>query len=216
MTNVERIEDMLSRRLRAETKDAHVAAERSGIMRTLIRGTITQAAYVALLRNLADIYCALEGELDRCADIPALAAVDLTALRRLPRLRQDISALDVTPAAGHSPPQPATRQYVARLHELGERAPDLLLAHAYVRYMGDLSGGLMLKSILAKSLGLEEGVGTTFYDFPLIPDPEAFKREFRAALDATTTGLSSPDALVHEAQLGFALHARLFEELAQL
>ena len=185
-------------------------------MRSLIRGTITRAAYVALLRNLADIYRALEGELDRNAGLPALAAVDLTALRRLPRLLEDISALDPTSAASHPPPRSATCQYVARLHELGERAPDLLLAHAYVRYMGDLSGGQMLKSIVAIGLGLAEGVGTTFYDFPLIPDPESFKRDFRAALDAAATGLSSPDALVQEAQLGFAQHARLFEELAQL
>lgn len=34
----------------------------------------------------------------------------------------------------------ATRKYAERIHEVGQNEPELLVAHAYTRYMGDLSG----------------------------------------------------------------------------
>lgn len=204
----------LSQRLRAETRDAHVLAERSGIMRSLLRGTITRGAYVSLLRNLAVIYGTLEQELDRNAAHPALGGIDLHALRRLDRLERDIAALDVD--APHDAPdaKPATREYSTRLRELGHSSPELLLAHAYVRYMGDLSGGPMLKGTVAKVLGIgAEDDGLAFFAFPRIADPVAFKSSFRDALDAAALAGASPEAIVREAQYGFALHERMFREL---
>ncbi len=205
--------ESLSQRLRAETKDAHVLAERSGIMHSLLRGTITRDAYLALLRNLAEIYRPLEEELDRHAGHPALVGIDLDALRRLGPLERDIAALGGDRADAAPTAQPATRDYAARLRELGDSSPELLLAHAYVRYMGDLSGGLMLKRIVAKTFGLGDDGGLAFYTFPRIDDPVAFKHAFRDALDAAALVVESPDAIVREAQYGFALHERLFREL---
>lgn len=204
----------LSQRLRAETKDAHVLAERSGIMRSLLRGTITRDAYVSLLRNLAGIYRPLEQELDRHAAHPALVGLDLQSLRRLDPLERDIAALNGDAAQNAPADQPATREYSERLRELGRSSPELLLAHAYVRYMGDLSGGPMLKAVVAKALGLsDDGRGLEFFAFPRIADPVAFKQAFRGALDATAGIVLSADAVVREAQYGFALHERLFREL---
>lgn len=183
-------------------------------MRSLLRGTITRSAYVALLRNLAEIYRPLEQEIDRHAAHPALVGIDLDSLRRLGSLERDIAALD--PDAPDEVPasQPATREYAARLREIGRSSPELLLAHAYVRYMGDLSGGLVLRGIVAKTLGICDGdEGLAFYDFPRIPDAVAFKHAFRDALDAAAHVVASPEAIVREAQYGFALHEQLFREL---
>lgn len=206
--------DSLSLSLRAGTKDAHVLAERSGIMRTLLRGTITRGAYVSLLKNLAGIYRPLEQELDRHADHPALVGIDMGALRRLDPLERDIAYLDVDAPSGALAEQPATHEYAARLREIGQSSPELLLAHAYVRYMGDLSGGQMLKGIVAKTLGIgDDSHGLAFYIFARIEDPVAFKQAFRDALDAAAQVVTSPETIVREAQYGFALHERLFREL---
>lgn len=32
------------------------------------------------------------------------------------------------------------QKYVERIHYIGQNEPELLVAHAYTRYMGDLSG----------------------------------------------------------------------------
>ena len=55
--------------------------------------------------------------------------------------------------------------YTARLRKLGESEPAALLAHAYVRYLGDLSGGQFIRRRIAKAYGLSDGAGTAFYEF---------------------------------------------------
>lgn len=67
-----------------------------------------------------------------------------------------------------APPQ-ALSDYTARLQFLAaspsQTAVARLLAHAYVRYLGDLSGGQFVKRQLGKVYGLEDGFGLAFYDF---------------------------------------------------
>jgi heme oxygenase len=59
-------------------------------------------------------------------------------------------------------------EYIQHLQELSEAVdPSPLLAHAYVRYLGDLSGGQVIRRRVAKAYGLEAdgGSGLRFYDF---------------------------------------------------
>lgn len=64
-----------------------------------------------------------------------------------------------------SPPAPYAA-YTSRIQHLSETQPAGLLAHAYVRYLGDLSGGQFIKRRIAKAYGLEDdGRGVTFYEF---------------------------------------------------
>jgi heme oxygenase len=80
-----------------------------------------------------------------------------------------------------------------------------LIAHAYARYLGDLSGGQILKKLLGKSIGLT-APELTFYDFPAIADQRAFKDEFRDALDRAGDEVSDFDAVVEEGAAAFRLN----------
>lgn len=181
-------------------------------MLRLIRGTLSRRGYVALLENLAALYDALEDELARHVDRPALRWLDVNGLRRSSRLAADIDtwrcADDPSPTL-----EPSAREYVRRLHAVAAESPDLLIAHAYVRYLGDLSGGQILQPIVAKMLGASGGRGLAFYDFSAVGDPSALKREFREQLDALDPSLA--DRIVAEAQDAFERHACLFRELEQ-
>ena len=44
-------------------------------------------------------------------------------------------------------PSPRLLDYVNRINQISEEKPELLVAHAYTRYLGDLSGGQILKKI---------------------------------------------------------------------
>jgi heme oxygenase len=202
---------LLSHRLRAETKDLHAAAERSGVMARLLRGELSREMYLDLIENLKELYRALEDELVRNRAHPSLEWMDLGALTRAGRLDADIAGLR-TPADAAAAPRPATREYVERIHTCGREAPQLLIAHAYVRYLGDLSGGQILRSIVSRMLGTAGQDGTSFYEFPEIADVDAFKRRFRANLDATADA-DAAQRIVDEAKNSFILHARLFKEL---
>lgn len=202
----------LTQRLRDETRALHVEAENSAFMAVLLGGRMDRAPYAALLRNLLAIYAALEPALARHAAHPALAPIDLGALARLPSLHEDLAALDDTTHAT-SDLRPASLRYVGRLRELDDGQPELLLAHAYVRYLGDLSGGQLLRGIVARSPGLAPRPVTAFYDFGDAAPAAALAAAFRSGLDRAV--VEDPDAVVEEARLSFIWHRELFDELAR-
>ncbi len=202
----------LAQRLRDETRALHVDAERSPFMSVLLRGRMDRVAYRALLRNLHAIYAALEPALARHAAHPALAPFDFVALARLPPLRDDLAAL-ADPSDGTTDLRPASIRYVERLRELDVAGPELLLAHAYVRYLGDLSGGQLLRDIIARSPGLAPRAGTAFYDFGDATAASELAAAFRSSLDSAV--VADADAVVAEARLAFTWHRQLFDELAE-
>jgi heme oxygenase (biliverdin-producing, ferredoxin) len=204
----------LSDRLRADTRELHTAAERAGIMPALLRGTLERARYTALLRNLHAIYAALEPALVRHAAHAEVAPLVFPALFRQAALAADLAALHGPAWADELPLQPAALRGVARLHELDAQQPALLVAHAYVRSLGDLSGGQMLRTLVARSYGLAGDAGTRFYDFGDAAAVNRHQQLFRAGLAALEADAPRIDALVAEARWAFGLHAELFVELA--
>jgi heme oxygenase len=182
-------------------------------MNRLLRGDMGRVAYVALLRNLLAIYAGLEPALSRHATHPALALLDLAPLARTQSLVDDLAAFggwDVAMTSARI--EPSCQLYVARLAAISSVEPDLLLAQAYVRYLGDLSGGQMLRGIVAKTMQLAPGAGIAFYDFGDASATASLAAGFRDALDAAAV---DDDAIVGEAKRAFEQHYALFEELAR-
>jgi heme oxygenase len=109
----------------------------------------------------------------------------------------------------------STRAYTDRLRELAATSPTHFIAHHYVRYLGDLSGGQMIGRTLSKHYGLGEA-GTSFYRFDRIPDPRAYKIAYRERLDALNLTEDQATTLIDEAQLAFRFNAAVFVELGAL
>jgi heme oxygenase len=214
----------LPERLRLETRDLHALSERSGVMGQLIGGRLGPDGYLALLRNLHAVYAALESALMRHPDEPALAVLGDPRFHREAALDHDLGVLcgpgwpTLLPA-----PAPATTVYVARLRALADTAPVLLAAHAYVRYLGDLHGGQMLKRLVARSLaangaaaagGAPADAAMRFYEFGSDDEVLALRQAFRAGLAGVAVDAVTADRLVAEARWAFEQHVALFNELA--
>ncbi len=206
----------LPERLRLETRDLHTLSERSGVMASLIAGQLSRADYLALMRNLHAIYAALEAALNRHRAEPALHVLGMPALHREAALAGDLDALCGPSWRTTLPLAPATRAYVGRLQGLADKIPLLLVAHAYVRYLGDLHGGQVLQRLVGRHYGLsdEDGAaGTRFYDFGPTPQVLALRQQLRAALGSLPFEGPEQDAVVAEACWAFEQHQRLFAEL---
>lgn len=209
-----RLSTSLAERLKSETRTLHTEAERSVFMGVLLRGQMERAAYCALLRNLHAIYAALEPALTRHAAHPSIAPIFAPSLARTRSIAADLDALHGADWSSALAVQPSGTHYVLRLRQIEADEPELLLAHAYVRYLGDLSGGQMLSRIVAQSLGLPAGKGTAFYDFGDASETTRQTRAFREGLQAVAVGELSVDAIVAEARSAFQRHQALFHELA--
>jgi heme oxygenase len=197
--------------LKTTTASLHRRVERSAFMSRLLRGQLDRAAYSALLHNLHALYAALEDALRAHAATPAVSPVVMPELFRCDALAADLQALGAAPAP---PLARATRQYVARLGAISAADPGLLVAHAYVRYLGDLNGGQALRRVVARSLGLAGDSGTRFYDFGDSTTQQRLEQRFRAGLETAAAQQPQLQALADEAVDAFGRHEQLFEELS--
>ncbi|MEM7677300.1 MAG: biliverdin-producing heme oxygenase [Myxococcota bacterium] len=199
----------LSVRLKEGTKVAHTQAEESPFIRRFFTGQIDRSTYTALLHRLLPIYRALEAPSGRAHIVYDTVDIDLMA--RATAIEDDLTFFGQDPLA--FPPSPSVQRYVERINYAAEHAPHLYLAHAYTRYLGDLSGGQVLKKIVQKTFGLCDGEGVSFYLFPKIPHLHAFKQTFRKGIDALLLSEIQHAEVVDEAVLSFSMNRSIFDEL---
>lgn len=203
--------ETLPDRLKAETRALHTSVERSVLMRALLGSGFDRAAYVALLRALHTIYAALEEALARQAGHPAIAPLRLPGLDRAGALAADLDALHGPGWADTLPSVPEASIYARHLAHLAHAQPERLVAHAYVRYLGDLNGGRVLQRRVAGALQRPDA--TSFYDFGGEDGAARLARDVRAALAGLAP--AHADAVVDEARRAFEMHQRLFDEIAR-
>lgn len=203
----------LRARLKLETRDLHRRAEGSGIMRTLLLGRLDRPAYCLLLRNLREIYAGLETALETHFTHPLLAPIVFRSLFRLGHIENDLRHLHGDNWASELAVKPAAAAYRERLNASSSTRPELLVAHAYVRYLVDLSEGQIVGQLVAEQLRLGDE-GTHFYQFGSTQDVDLLVAHFRSGLDAIPATPGEAEAIVDEAQDGFRRHIELFEQLA--
>lgn len=209
------LRESLAQRLKRETHALHGQAEASVLMSALIAGTIEQGPYVALLRNLQALYGALEVALGRHRCDPRLQFATAQPLLRSARIAQDLETLAHQGSPTDSPLVPAAVAYEQHLNELAAREPLRLIAHAYVRYLGDLYGGQQLARGLRQRFGLHSDAGTRFYEFGSPAEVQALRHAFRAGLDAVQPSPAESDAIADEARAAFQRHIELLEQLSR-
>lgn len=201
----------LATRLKERTATLHQQAESSGFIRAMLQGRASRDGYALFLRCLLPAYRALESGLERQRDDPRLTHLALPALYRSFAIESDLKAL--LGACERWPGVlPAGAAYGARV---ADAAGPRLIAHAYVRYLGDLSGGRILGRVLARAPGLKRE-SLNFYDFPAIADTDRFRHSYRAAIDSAALSPVEEEDVLDEGCAAFEQHIRLSEEVANV
>jgi heme oxygenase len=168
--------------LRDLIKEKHDEAENHPFTKYLLSGKITEKIYAQYLYNQLFIYDALE---KRAAHLFA----GMESLKRYDRIYADLKELDAT----NNLIMISTVAYIEYIQNQ-ELTDDQLMAHIYVRHMGDLFGGQMIKKVVPGS--------GTMYDF-----------ENRSELIQTLRTKLNDD-MAEEANLVFGYAIELFYDLA--
>lgn len=175
--------------LKELTHEAHRNAETQPFVKILFSGKINPELYAAYLKNQHPCYEILEV----CA-MPHGLLNGLVDMRRAPAILEDYLEL-------HDPKQEepkileATERYIKYILSIKDQ-PEKLMAHLYVRHMGDLAGGQMI----AKRV---PGSGK-YYQFE---NPDQLKTAIRERLS---------DDMADEAKVCFKYAEEMFKEMMSL
>jgi heme oxygenase len=191
-----------------------VEAETSTFMSDLLGGRLGVEAYARYTEQLWFVYDALEAGAERLAADPVAGPFIQPELFRRAALERDLAHLRGPDWRSGVSALPATRAYADRVRECAQRWPAGYIAHHYTRYLGDLSGGQIIRDRAEKTWGFErKGDGVRFYVFEEIGNPAAFKRGYRDLLDAVRADDLEKQRIVAECKRAFALNTGVFAAL---
>jgi heme oxygenase len=171
------------------THDAHKNAERQEFVKIMFSGNINPKLYATFLKNQHPCYEILEV----CA-MPHLLLHGLPDIRRAPAILSDFREL-WSEAEGEAKILPTTNRYIEYILSIKDQ-PERLMAHIYVRHMGDLAGGQMI----AKKV---PGAGR-LYKFE---NPEILKMAIRERIN---------DNMADEAKVCFQFATDMFKDMMEL
>lgn len=175
--------------LRELTKELHHEAETTKFAKLLLSGKISKEDYTRYLYQLLAIYSPIEFSAHQQGFFDTLPG-----LPRLNGIYQDFREL--AEPGKHYQLLPATVDYHAYLIKLGNDPEfhHLIKAHMYVRHMGDLNGGQIIKKQVPFTSG-------KFYDFENVD-------QLKVAIRSTLT-----DDLGEEARVAFQWNIKVMREL---
>nr|QUE29474.1 PbsA [Erythrotrichia longistipitata] len=203
----------LANQLREGTTKAHSMAENVTFVKSFLSGVVDKNSYKKLVANLYFVYCAMEEEIINNKNHAAIQPIYFPELNRKESLEEDLEFYYGKNWIEEIEASPATQIYVDRIHQIGKTQPELLVAHAYTRYLGDLSGGQILKKIAQKAMQLSTSEGVAFYNFKEIKDEKEFKNRYRSAINSITLPQEIQEDIISEANISFNLNMKIFQEL---
>ena len=205
----------LAGQLREGTKKSHTMAENTGFVACFLKGVVEKTSYRKLIGDLYFVYKAMEEEIDRLVqeNHPVIKHIGFKELFRRQTLEKDLEFYYGNNWLDQITISESAQSYVNRIRLVANESPELLVGHHYTRYIGDLSGGQILKKIAKKALNLRGDDGLNFYEFKLIEDEKLFKKSYSETLNKLPIDQKIADNIIEEANEAFAYNMKMFREL---
>lgn len=208
--------DAFSTVIRVASHEQHTEAETSTFMSDLLGGRLGVDAYTRYTEQLWFVYRALEDAAAALRDDPVAGPFIRPELLRVAAIERDLAHLLGPQWRSSVVALPATEAYAARVARCAAEWPGGYVAHHYTRYLGDLSGGQIIRDKAERTWGFErKGDGVRFYVFADIANPAAFKRTYRELLDAIAVDDLEKQRIVDECKRAFDYNGAVFRELGE-
>lgn len=173
--------------IREKTSLLHSAAENTGYIKKLVDGTASVEGYAEYILNLERMYRAIEMALDKNENNEIVKPFVTRELYRSELMRKDLKFL-LGDKVDSIKLLASTEAYVAKIEELSEKNPELVVAYAYTRFLADLFGGRTFLSLLSTSYKIS-GEGLNYYNFPEITDLRGYVMKYHNML----AGINLPE-----------------------
>jgi len=146
------------------TKENHTRAEKCLFVKKLLKKQLSLYQYYVYLSNQAVMYWFLESYASEHGIFDGIEE-----MKRSSHMLDDLKNMEREYGFHHPLHTPTTEQYISYIRAIASDK-EKLLAHVYVRHLGDLSGGQIIKRFVPVAY-------TKHYDFD--GDPEEIKSRFK-------------------------------------
>lgn len=166
--------------IREKTSLLHSAAENTGYIKKLVDGTASVDGYAEYIYNLEKMYKAIENALDKNENNDVVKPFVTKELYRSELMRKDLNFL-LGDKLNSMKLLASTEACVAKIEELSETKPELVVAYAYTRFLADLFGGRTFLSLLSTNYKISNE-GLNYYQFPEINDLRGYVMKYHNML----------------------------------
>ncbi len=166
--------------IREKTSLLHSAAENTGYIKKLVDGIASVEGYAEYIYNLEKMYKAIEDALDKNENNAVINPFVTKELYRSKLIRKDLEFL-LGDKLNSMKLLASTEACVAKIEELSQTKPELIVAYAYTRFLADLFGGRTFLSLLSTSYKIANE-GLNYYQFPEINDLRGYVMKYHNML----------------------------------
>ena len=162
--------------------------------------------------NFYFIFKALEEELFRHQDHKRLWCLYIPELMRCHAFEEDLKYFFGDNWSSLVSPSPATKDFVQHIHDVGKENPILLATYCHSFYLALMAGGQIIKSMITKSLGLKNGLGTATFQFKS-KNAGQLKKQLKDSINGLGVDDETKNKLIQEKILAYNMTNAIVKEI---
>ncbi|SHE92569.1 heme oxygenase (biliverdin-producing) [Clostridium fallax] len=205
------MKDEIMKEIRATSETLHDMAEHTGFIKRLLKGDANTKTYGEYIYNLYFVYKAIEDNLEKNKDNKVVEKFAIPKVYRAEEMLKDVKYL-LGDDYKNTELLMSTKVFVNRINVVGKEQPELLIAHAYTRYLADLFGGRTIFEIVKKHYNIPDE-GLNYYMFPKIDNLRAFVMDYHGKLNEMELCDSLREKFLNEVAISYIYNVSISNEL---
>ncbi|MGL4772404.1 MAG: heme oxygenase (biliverdin-producing) [Clostridium sp.] len=197
--------------IRLSSKKLHSMAENTGFISRLISGGASEESYGEYVYNLYFMYKKIEEVLENNKENEVVKGFALPEVYRSESLLVDSKYL-LGDKFESVEKLNSTVSFENRLDEIAERNPELIVAHAYTRFLADLFGGRTTYNILKKEYNISDE-GLNYYVYEGISNLREFVMEYHNKINHMNLSDDLKDKFINEVGMAYIYNIMLSNEV---
>ena len=197
--------------IRNASHTLHSASEHTGYIKRILAKNATKEGYGEYLYNLSAMYKAIEDALDKNSTHPVVKDFITKELYRHELIEKDIKYL-LGDKVSSMNLLASTIASIARINELANTKPELIVAYAYTRFLADLFGGRMFYELFSKEYKIENE-GLNYYSFEGIDDMRGYAMRYGSKLSSMSLADNLKTEFINEVNNAYIYNLAISNEL---